>query len=84
MISARLAVIPRSHQLKDSELESVLDGTDGRQLLHVTFGSVLTTKASDGEYLFRDAVRACLIDHEDVHYAVLRQHLGRHVEAFAR
>lgn len=83
-ISARLEAIPRSAQLEDRELESILDGNDGRQLLHVTFGSVLTTQTADGEYLFRDAVRSCLIDNEDEHYAVLAAHLGRHIRPFAR
>jgi hypothetical protein len=83
-ISARLEVIPRPASLADAELESVLDGNDGRQLLHVTFGSVLTGRAPDGTCLFRDAVRACLIDNEDEHYSVLRGHLGRHVAPFAR
>jgi hypothetical protein len=83
-ISARLEVIPRSNQLPDAELESVLNQTDGRQLLHVTFGSVLTTKGADSNYLFRDAVRDCLIDNETEHYTVLKQHLGRHVAPFAK
>lgn len=83
-ISARLEVIPKSSQLKDSELESILNGNDGRQLLHVTFGSVLTSKGADGKYLFRDELRACLIDNEQEHYAVLKQHLGRHIEPFRR
>lgn len=83
-ISARLDVIPRADRLADAELERVLNEDDGRQLLHVTFGSVLTGKGAGGEYRFRDAVRACLLDHEDEHYAVLKQHLGGHVAPFAR
>jgi len=84
-ISAELTAIPRSTQLKDSELEaSILNDNHGRQLLHVTFGSVLTTKGADGRYLFRDALYACLLDHEDEHYAVLKEHLGRHVGPFGR
>jgi hypothetical protein len=83
-ISARLEAIPRSSDLKDGELETVLNGNDGRQLLHVTFGSVLTTKSDGGDYLFRQAIRDCLIDNEQEHYAVLKQHLGQHVAPFAR
>lgn len=84
-ISAQLAVIPRSGDLKDGELETVLSGTDGRQLLHVTFGSVLAGKAdNDGGYLFRNEIRECLIDNEQEHYSVLKQHIGRHVQPFRR
>ncbi len=83
-ISARLERIPRAGDLKDSELESILNGTDGRQLMHVTFGSVLSTKDEAGRFLFRDALLACLLDHEDEHYAVLRSHFDRHIQPFAR
>ncbi|MBI4578546.1 MAG: hypothetical protein HY718_02520 [Planctomycetes bacterium] len=83
-ISARLSAVPRPSQLADGDLETVLDGNDGRQLLHVTFGSILTSKSPNGEYLFRDAFRACLIDHEDEHYDVLSHHLGGHVLPFSR
>ena len=82
--TARLEAIPRASDLKDGELDTVLNGNDGRQLLHVTFGSVLTTKSDGGDYLFRQAIRDCLVDNEQEHYAVLKQHLGRHVAPFAR
>ena len=83
-LSARLESVPRAARLADSQLESVLDGNDGRQLLHVTFGSVLTARQDDGTYRFRDDLHDLLINHEEEHYAVLQQHLGRHVRPFAR
>ncbi len=82
-ISARKEVIPRPKALSDAQLESVLDGNDGRQLLHVTFGSVLTRKQDDGTYRFRNELMDVLNAHEEEHYAVLTKHLGRHVQPFA-
>ena len=83
-ISARAEVVPHSESLADRQLESVLDGNDGRQLLHVTYGSVLTARTGGGGYRFRDELLEVLGDNEEEHYAVLAQHLGRHAHPFAR
>ncbi len=80
-VSADLAKVKRPEVLSDRRLASVLDINDGRQLLHVTFGSVLTTRSESG-YLFRDRLMASLRAHEDAYYAVLKKHLGRHIAPF--
>ena len=82
-ISARAEAVPHAESLKDDQLESVLDINDGRQLLHVTYGSVLTVR-DGGSYRFRDDLLAVLNEHEEEHYAVLEDHLGRHVRPFAQ
>ena len=56
----------------------------GRQILHCTFGSVLTTKDAAGKYVFKDRILAVLKNNEEAHYAVLERHLGRHVKPFAK
>ena len=83
-ISADLARMPAPNSLPDEALEPLLDDVHGRQVLHVTFGSVLSGRGSDGAWLFRDALLGCLLDHEDEHYAVLASHLGRHLRPFVR
>ena len=82
-VSANLAKVPRPDQLADDQLAQVLDLFDGRQLLHVTFGSVLTAKSADGADRFRDRLMLTLRKDEEKHYAVLVQHLGKHVAPFA-
>ena len=47
----------------------------GRQILHCTFGSVLT----DGE--LGPAVHQCLHDHPDTHREILADHFARHLTA---
>ncbi|MEX0653352.1 MAG: tagaturonate epimerase family protein [Phycisphaeraceae bacterium] len=51
-----------------------LDENDGRQILHVTFGSVMTD-----DYLAAE-VRRVLEAHPDTHKQVLAHHLGKHLE----
>ncbi|MHC4798130.1 MAG: tagaturonate epimerase family protein [Planctomycetota bacterium] len=83
-ISARIEAVPRSNELAGDRLETVLEGNDGRQLLHVTYGSVLTATKDDGGYLFRDEFFNVLMDHEEEHYEVLADHMGKHIRSFAR
>lgn len=57
-----------------------LDEDHGRQVLHVTFGSVLTRgKSADGRS-FREVILETLRTHDDLHRDVLQQHLGKHLE----
>ncbi len=75
-ISAELERVPRSEDLADNELPTLCDQFDARQVLHVTFGSVLDA--------FGDAVRAQLAAHEEQHYRTLARHFERHLRPFAR
>jgi hypothetical protein len=83
-VSAELAKVPRASALKDSELPGVLDLFDGRQLLHVTYGSVLMTKDASGRPLFRDRVLGTLKANPEAYAEALVKHMGRHVSPFAR
>ena len=50
----------------------------GRQLLHVTFGSVLTTGKTSRGRLFKDAIVEVLQNHSALHEQVLEQHFTKH------
>lgn len=81
-ISAKLKGTPAPGGLSPDELEQLyLNEDNGRQILHVTYGSVLTTReAGDrGPYRFRDRLKTLLIEHRDLHDRVLADHLGRHL-----
>jgi hypothetical protein len=73
-VSADPAKVPAPDQLADSELSGVLDLFDGRQVLHVTFGSVLER--------FGQRLKEMLAQHEEVHYAALETHFRKHLTPF--
>ncbi|MFH0939335.1 MAG: tagaturonate epimerase family protein [Planctomycetota bacterium] len=80
-ISATLAKVPPATALKDADLERIyLDENDGRQILHVTFGSVLTTIGADNTLSYRNRLLALLNREADLHVEVLKKHIGRHIE----
>jgi hypothetical protein len=86
-VSATLADAPESKDASDAVLESeylecwkdVPPGKGftklGRQILHCTFGSVLTHPK------FGPVVRDCLKSHPDSYCAVLDDHFGRHLDS---
>jgi len=81
-VSADPARVPTPGQLADHQLASVLDQFDGREMLHVTFGSVLTVREADGNYRFRERLLAALQADEEAHYAALEAHFDRHIAPF--
>ena len=83
-VSAEVANVPAPDALADDALARVLDTNDGREVLHVTFGSVLTTLDNAGKPVFRDRLLAALRNNEETHYEILCAHLGKHVAPFAK
>ena len=81
-VSADPSKVRKPDDLSDAELASVLDTFDGRQLLHVTFGSVLTEENPAGGYRFRDRLLFVLDANEDAHYQVIEAHFDRHLAPF--
>ncbi|MBT3268503.1 hypothetical protein HN371_15205 [Candidatus Poribacteria bacterium] len=76
-ISADLARVRIPAGLSETERErEYLDIEDGRQVLHVTFGSVLT----NAERGYKQRIMDILGDNAELHAEVLETHLGRHID----
>ena len=75
-VSARLEKVAQPESLDDAELPGILDEFDARQVLHVTFGSVLDR--------FGPRLMSTLRQHEEAYYGHLQTHFVRHLEPFAR
>ena len=79
-ISARLSDVPKPVSLSVREREDVFLNQDaGRQILHVTFGSVLTIGRTAQGCSFKEAIMETLKNNETLHKEVLTLHLGRHI-----
>ncbi len=81
-VSARLSQVPSPEALSDADLPRVLHEVDGRQVLHVTFGSVLTARDEGGNFRFRHRLLAVLRAHEEAYSAALAEHFHRHLAPF--
>jgi hypothetical protein len=82
-VSASVARAPHPGDVADADLGALLDDFDVRQILHVTFGSVLTIRGTDGTLLFADAIMSLLRSHPDVYAECLERHFVRHLRPFA-
>jgi hypothetical protein len=81
-VSGELEKVPAGKDLDDGELPKLFEDEDARQVMHVTFGRVLTEKQTGGEYLFKDRVLAALGKHEKEHFDNLVAHFRRHTAPF--
>ncbi|GAC1643060.1 MAG: tagaturonate epimerase family protein [Herpetosiphon sp.] len=80
-VSARLERAPLPGDVPDGALSDLLTQFDAREILHVTFGSVL--KARRGEQArFYDRLMAMLRAHPDAYARNLETHFVRHLEPF--
>jgi len=74
-VSAQLINVPAPDSLSDTDLPDLLNQFDARQVLHVTFGSVLDR--------FGDRLLAALREHEETYHTLLASHFERHLAPFA-
>ncbi len=79
-VSARLDRAPEAHETLTPN--DYLDNFDAREILHVTFGSVLKEKNPDGTYRFYNRLIALLSQFPDVYAGNLERHFLRHLEPF--
>jgi hypothetical protein len=80
-VSARLEKAAKPAEVEEGS--TILDQFDGREILHVTFGSVLTEKNVDGSYRFYDRMMGVLADRREVYFHNLENHFVRHLQPFA-
>jgi len=66
--------------ISDEKLVKVFTHDDARQILHITYGLILTSKDENGNYLFRDEIYSTLNSFEDEYYNALEEHIGKHLK----
>lgn len=75
-VSAELEKMPELATIADDGLTGLLDDFHAREVLHVTFGSVLHHPE------FRAPFFAALRNNEEVYYGMLEKHFNRHFAPF--
>ena len=63
----------------NAKLPNLLEHFDARQVLHVTFGSVLTSERG-----FKARLLTGLAAHEEAHYAAFQRHFVRYLQPLTR
>lgn len=80
-VAEKLTSLPDITKLPDSALDGLFNNDHARQLLHVTFGSVLNEKTDSGELRFKNTLFQVLRDHEEAYAELLEAHFIRHMRS---
>ena len=83
-VSADIKKVKAAKDYKDNELVGLFDDLNVRQILHVTFGKVLTDRDANNKYLFREDVYKCLKANEDLYDEYLYNHFRKHLAPFEK
>jgi hypothetical protein len=75
-VSATLDKVPTAAELRDAQLPDLLNQFDARQVLHVTFGSVLDT--------FGPRLHHVLNENLTAYHAYIKRHFDKHLAPFRR
>jgi len=78
-VTTDLSKIPDVDKLSDKELPGLFNQNDSRQLIHITYGLILTKKNPDGSFIFRDRLYKFWKNHEEDYAQALEKHIGKHL-----
>ena len=79
-ITADISLIPDVNALPDSGLTTLFTLSEARQLIHITYGKILTARQEDGESLFNDKLRSLWSSNDNAYAGMLIEHIGKHLE----
>jgi hypothetical protein len=82
-VSGELDNAPLPQDVADADLPGLLEQLDAREILHVTFGSVLTARTEEGRWRFYDGLMALLRANREAYAANLEARFLRHLKPFA-
>ena len=73
-VTTDLSKIPDVSAVKDEDLPKLFENNDARQLIHITYGLILSRKD------FKDRLYKLWKEHEDEYRKALVKHIGKHLE----
>ena len=83
-VTTDLAKVPPLEALSDAELPALFESPDARQLIHITYGLILSAKDEAGAPLFRPRLYAAWRRHAADYEALLKAHIGNHAAALGK
>jgi hypothetical protein len=83
-VSAELAKAPEAAAVPERELPDLLEHFHAREILHVTFGSVLKQTNPDGSLRFKERLFGLLRANPEAYAGNLERHFVKHLQPFVR
>ncbi len=79
-VTTDLTKIAPLASVSDADLPKYFDENDPRQLIHITYGLILSRKNADGSFTFRDRLYTLWREYEAVYTDRLVRHIGHHLD----
>ena len=79
-VTTDLSKVPDIDGLTDDELPELFTQNDARQLIHITYGPILTAKNADGSTCFRERLYTLWRKEREFYTEDIEKHVGRHLE----
>jgi len=80
-VSTDLTKIPDISTLSDDRLIELFSLDDARQLIHITYGLILSEKTTDGTTRFCERLYKFWYEHQHLYEKRLDTHIGRHLSS---
>ncbi|MFO7637030.1 MAG: tagaturonate epimerase family protein [Clostridia bacterium] len=80
-VTADVTRIPDIGRMHDNDLPGLMDMEDSRQLMHITYGLLLSEEDQSGLPVFRDTIYKTLHEYEKEYGDALKKHIGKHLDA---
>ena len=81
-VSADVNRFPNFDNIRKNDIDEIFENLHFRQIMHVTYGSVLSEKKSDNTYKFKPRIYQILLENEDRYFEYLYKHIKRHITPF--
>ena len=78
-ISTDISSIQSIEILPEEKFSGLLELPECRQMMHVTFGSILNA-LENNEYIFKDRIYKTLFDNETLHYKYVSENIDKHLK----
>ncbi len=83
-VTTDLDAIPPVESLRDQDLPELFSHPDARQLIHITYGMILTARDSEGRLLFKDRLFDLWRQYAGTYAEMLQEHIGKHLKLLYR
>ena len=79
VVTTDITKIPELSALSDEQLPQLFENNDARQLIHITYGFILSEKDADGKFVYRDRLYTAWHKYRDEYKNLLTEHIGHHI-----
>ena len=79
-VTTDISKIPDIDNVSDDEILDLFNNRDARQLIHITYGPILSAKNENGGYLFRDELYNIWRANAETYNDRLDKHFSKHLE----